>query len=59
MTAPSLTPSLDGGEWSAAPGIHCVGNWSGPRPCLDFMENEKFFTLPGLELRPFGRPVRS
>jgi hypothetical protein len=31
----------------------------GPRAGLDDVEKKKFFTLPGLELRPFGRPARS
>jgi hypothetical protein len=30
-----------------------------PRVDLDDVEKLKFFTLPGLELRPFGRPTRS
>jgi hypothetical protein len=30
----------------------------GPRVDLDDME-KKFLTLPGLELRPFGRPARN
>jgi hypothetical protein len=30
-----------------------------PRAGLDDMEKRKFLTLPGLELRPFGRPARS
>jgi hypothetical protein len=30
-----------------------------PRTGLDGMENLKFFVLPGLELRPFGRPSRN
>jgi hypothetical protein len=32
--------------------------WVGPRAGLDDMEKLKFLTLPGLELRPFRRPVR-
>jgi hypothetical protein len=31
----------------------------GPRAGLDNMEKKKFFILPGLELRPLGRPARS
>jgi hypothetical protein len=31
----------------------------GPRVGLDDVEKTKFLTLPGLELRPLGRPVRS
>jgi hypothetical protein len=30
-----------------------------PRAGLDDVEKRKFFTLPGLELRPLGRPARS
>jgi hypothetical protein len=30
----------------------------GPRAGLDDMERRKFLTLPGLELRPLGRPAR-
>jgi hypothetical protein len=28
-----------------------------PRAVLDDVEKRKFFTLPGLKLRPLGRPV--
>jgi hypothetical protein len=31
----------------------------GPRAGLDDVEKKKFLTLPGLELRPLGRPTRS
>jgi hypothetical protein len=31
----------------------------GPKACLDDVEKRKFLTLPGLELRPLGRPARS
>jgi hypothetical protein len=31
----------------------------GPRAGMDAAENRKFLTLPGLELRPLGRPARS
>jgi hypothetical protein len=30
-----------------------------PRVGLDDVEKRKFLTLPGLELRPIGRPARS
>jgi hypothetical protein len=30
-----------------------------PRAGLDDTEKRKFLTLPGLELRPLGRPVHS
>jgi hypothetical protein len=29
------------------------------RASLDDLEKRKFLTLPGLELRPLGRPARS
>jgi hypothetical protein len=31
----------------------------GPRAGLDEVEKRKFLTIPGLELRPLGRPARS
>jgi hypothetical protein len=42
-----------------APVAHWIGGWVDPRTGLDDLENRKFFTLPGLELRPVGRPARS
>jgi hypothetical protein len=65
-----LTSALVGGEWSAShPGrftaeekasdAHWIGGWVGPRAGLDDVEKRKFLTLPGLELRLFGRPARS
>jgi hypothetical protein len=30
-----------------------------PGPGLDDVEERKFLTLPGIELRPLGRPARS
>jgi hypothetical protein len=65
-----LTSALDGGEWSASrpgrftpgektPGNHWTGVWVGPRASLDDVEKRTFFTLPGLELRLLGSPVRS
>jgi hypothetical protein len=30
-----------------------------PRASLDYVEKRKFLTVPGLELRPLGRPARS
>jgi hypothetical protein len=38
---------------------HSIGVWVGPRASLDDTENRKFLTLPGLELRPLGRPACS
>jgi hypothetical protein len=65
-----LTSAFAGGEWSASrpcrftlaervPGTHWIGDWVGPRAGLDDVEKQKFLTLPGLELRPLGRPARS
>jgi hypothetical protein len=65
-----LTSALIGGEWSAsrpgsftpgerATGTHWIGEWVGLRAGLDDVERRKFLTLPGLELRPLGRPARS
>jgi hypothetical protein len=41
------------------PGTHLIGGWMDPRAGLDDVEKRKFLTLPGLELRPLGRPARS
>jgi hypothetical protein len=39
---------------------HWIGGWVDSGAGLDDMEKlKKFFTLPGLELRPLGRPARS
>jgi hypothetical protein len=57
-----LTSALVGGEWSVlrsgrftpgerAPGTHWIGGWVGSRAGLDYVEETKFLTLPGLELR--------
>jgi hypothetical protein len=60
-----LTSALVAGEWSASrpvrfiAGTHCVGGWVGPRAGLNDVEKRKFLTLPGLELRPLGRPAHS
>jgi hypothetical protein len=65
-----LTSALAGGESSAscpgpfspvetAPGTHWIGGWVGPRAGLDDVENRKFLTIPGLELRSLGHPARS
>jgi hypothetical protein len=42
-----------------APGTHWIGGWVGSRADLGDMKKKKFLTLPGLELRPLGRPARS
>jgi hypothetical protein len=65
-----FTSTLVGGEWSTsrpgrftpgerAPGIHWIGGWVDIRAGLDDLEKRKLLTLPGLELRPLGRPARS
>jgi hypothetical protein len=65
-----LTSALVGGEWSTSrsgrftpgervPGTHWRGGWVDLRAGLDNLETRKFLTLPGLELRPLGRPARS
>jgi hypothetical protein len=59
-----LTSSLAGGEWSASrpgrftPYSHSIRGWVDPRVGLEDMKTSKFLTLPGLELRPLGRPAR-
>jgi hypothetical protein len=42
-----------------APGTHWIGGWMGPRAGLDDVEKRKLLILPGIELRPLGRPARS
>jgi hypothetical protein len=65
-----FTSALDGGEWSAsrldrftlgesAPGTHWIEGWVNPRAGLDDVEERKFLSLPGLELRPIRRRARS
>jgi hypothetical protein len=60
-----LTSALAGGEWSASrsgrftPGTHSIGSWVDPRASLDDVVKRKFLTLPGLKLRPLGRPAHS
>jgi hypothetical protein len=65
-----LASALVGGDWSAsrpcrfipgerATGTHWIGRWMDPRVDLDEAEKRKFLTLPGLELRPLGRPACS
>jgi hypothetical protein len=61
--------ALDRGEWSAsrlarftprerALGTHWLEGWVDHRAGLDDVEKRKFLTLPGLDLRPLGRPYR-
>jgi hypothetical protein len=65
-----LTSAQVGGEWSTsrtgrftpgerAPSTHWIRGWVDLRAGLDDLEERKFLTLPGLELRPLGRPARS
>jgi hypothetical protein len=65
-----LTLAIAGGEWSAslpgrfiprkrAPGTQWIEGWVDPRAGLDDVEKRKLLNLPGLELRPLGRPARS
>jgi hypothetical protein len=65
-----LISALPGGERSAsrpgrftpgerAHGSHWIGGGVDPRAGLEDVEKRKFLILPGLELRPFDRPVRS
>jgi hypothetical protein len=43
----------------SASGTIWIRDWVGPRAGLDDVEKRKFLTLPGLELRPLGRPTHS
>jgi hypothetical protein len=62
-----LTSATVGGEWSAsrpgrftsveAPGVHWIRGWLGPRTGLDDAEEKEISPIPGLELRPLGRPA--
>ena len=60
-----LTLALVGGETSAlrpcrfTHGTNWTAGWVGPRVGLDDVEKRKFLTIPGLELRPLGRPACS
>jgi hypothetical protein len=42
-----------------APGTNSIGGCVDPRGGLDDVEENKFFPLPGLQLRPLGRPASS
>jgi hypothetical protein len=42
-----------------APGTNGIGDEVDPRAGLDAMDKWKFLTIPGLELRSLGSPVRS
>jgi hypothetical protein len=39
-------------------GMHWIGGWLDPRADVYCVENRKWLILPGLELRPLGRPSR-
>jgi hypothetical protein len=63
-----LTSAVAGGEWSAScpgrfnPGershaAHWIGGWVDPRAGLDNMKKRKLLIVPGLEIRPLGRPA--
>jgi hypothetical protein len=60
-----LASALVGGEWPVShpgrftPGTHWIGGWVDPRAGLDDVEKRILLTVPGLELRPLGRPARS
>jgi hypothetical protein len=65
-----LTSALLAGEWSASghgsftprkqsPVPVYIGGWVSPRTGMEDVEKIQFLTLPGLELRPLGRPARS
>jgi hypothetical protein len=65
-----LTSALFGGEWSTSrpcrfipgerdPRTYLIGGWMDSRTGLHDMEKLQFLMLPGLELRPLGRPARS
>jgi hypothetical protein len=41
-----------------SPGTHWIGGWVGFRDGLDDVEKRRFLTLPGIKLRPLGRPAR-
>jgi hypothetical protein len=40
-------------------GIHWIGGWVNLRTGMDKVERRKILPLPGLELRPLGRPAPS
>jgi hypothetical protein len=41
------------------PSTHWIGGWLCPRAGLDDVEKRKILPLPGLKIRPLGRPVSS
>jgi hypothetical protein len=52
-----MSRPLTSGE--KAPGTRSIRGWVGPGVGLEDVEKLKFFTLPGLELRPLSRQARS
>jgi hypothetical protein len=40
-------------------GTHWIGGWVDPRAGVEDVEKKKILTVPGLELRPVGRPAHS
>jgi hypothetical protein len=40
-------------------GTHWLGGRVDPKDGLDDVKKRKFLSLPGLEIRPLGRPARS
>jgi hypothetical protein len=52
LHAPAALPSeKNGTKW--------IGGWVGPRVGVEDLEKREFLTLPGLELRPLGRPAHN
>jgi hypothetical protein len=46
--------------YQMTPGTHCAGGWVGPRAGLDTEASGNILSsLPGIEPRSSGRPVRS
>jgi hypothetical protein len=45
--------------WELAYGTHWIWGWVGASTGLSDAEGRKILALPGLKLRPLGRPVRS
>jgi hypothetical protein len=70
QTQASSTSSLVADKWPASrlgrhtpgeisPGTRWIVGWVDNRAGLDDVKKTEFLTLPGLELRPLGRPARS
>jgi hypothetical protein len=54
-----LTSALAGCVVNFTSQPHWIGGWVDPRVGLEDIEKRKFLTVPGLELRPLGRPAHS